>query len=114
LLESGLMYSRENLASAEDGEESPDQESIEAYASMHWDVYRFDSPELDLSTSIMIIPSLTESGRVRGEFDIALKWEIIHDLFWEISLYNSYDSDPGTVGAEQNDYGITTSIGYDF
>ena len=114
LLESGLMFSRENLASDESGEESPDKESIEAYVSLDWDVYRFDSPELDLSTSIQLIPSLTEAGRVRGEFDIAFKWEIIHDLFWQISLYNSYDSNPGTEGAEQNDYGITTSIGYDF
>jgi len=114
LLESGLMFSRENLASDESGEESPDKESIEAYVSLDWDVYRFDSPELDLSTSIQLIPSLTEAGRVRGEFDIAFKWEIIHDLFWQISLYNSYDSNPATEGAEQNDYGITTSIGYDF
>ncbi|MGI9201660.1 MAG: DUF481 domain-containing protein [Woeseiaceae bacterium] len=128
LLESGLMYSREDLASddntdqpsiqpvppIDDGGKQSDQKSIEAYVSMDWDVYRFDSPELDLSTSIQIIPSLTESGRVRGEFDIALKWEIIHDLFWEISLYNSYDSNPGTEGASQNDYGITTSLGYDF
>lgn len=114
LLESGLQVSRENLASAEDGSNSPDQDTLEAFVSMDWDVYRFDSPELDLSTSLEIIPNLTDTGRIRGEFDIALRWEVIHDLFWEIRYYNSYDSDPGIEGAEQNDYGITTSLGYDF
>ena len=115
LLESGLMVSHENLAPGDDGATDADENnSLEAYVSMDWDWYRYDSPELDLSTSLEIIPSLTESGRVRGEFDIALKWEIIHDLFWEISLYNSYDNKPVVDGASTSDYGITTSVGYDF
>jgi hypothetical protein len=115
LLESGLMVSHENLASGDDGAtDEDDNNSLEAYVSMDWDWYRFDSPELDLSTSLEVIPSLTDSGRVRGEFDIALKWEIIHDLFWQISLYNSYDNKPVVDGASSSDYGITTSVGYDF
>jgi hypothetical protein len=61
-----------------------------------------------------IIPNLTNTGRVRGEFDITLKWEIIQDLFWQLSFYDSYDSDPVADGAEQNDYGVTTSLGYSF
>ena len=108
-IESGLMGSHENLAGSES-----DQDTLEAYLNFTWDWFRFDSPELDLSTSLEVIPNLTDSGRVRGEFDISLKWEIIHDLFWEISIYDSYDSDPSVVGAEQNDYGVVTSIGYDF
>jgi hypothetical protein len=114
LMESGLMLSHENLAPEEGGIDEPDKDTVEAYVSLDWDWYRFDSPELDLSTSLEVIPNLTESDRIRGEFDISLKWEIIHDLFWEVSLYNSYDSNPVVDGAEQNDYGITTSIGYDF
>ena len=114
LLESGLMLSRENLASDENGVDSPDKDTIEAFISMDWDVYRFDSPELDLSTSLEVIPNLTDTGRIRGEFDISLRWEIIHDLFWEITLYDSYDSDPAVEGAEKNDYGVSTSLGYSF
>ena len=114
LVESGLQFSRENLSVAEDGTDEPDKDTVEAYFSLDWDWYRFDSPELDLSTSLDIIPNLTETGRVRAEFDISLRWEIIHDLFWQISVYDSYDSDPATDGAEQNDYGISTSLGFDF
>ena len=114
LLESGLMFSRENLAADEDGSNSPDRNTIEAFIAMDWDLFRFDSPELDLSTSLEIIPNLTDTGRVRGEFDISLRWEIIHDLFWQITLYDSYDSDPVVDGAEKNDYGISTSLGYSF
>ena len=114
LLESGLMLSHENLAPGEDGTDPPDNDSVEAFVSLDWDWYRFDTPELDLSSSLEIIPSLTDSGRLRGEFDIALKWEIINDFFWEISFYNSYDNKTVVEGASSSDYGIVTSFGYDF
>jgi len=116
LLEGGLMFSRENLAPPDSVLVAPesDKDTVEAYVTFEWDWFRYDSPELDLSSSLEIIPNLTDTGRVRGEFDISVKWEIIHDLFWEISIYDSFDSDPVVLGAEQNDYGITTSLGYDF
>jgi hypothetical protein len=114
LVESGLLLTHENLAVDENGMDPPDEDTVEAYVSMQWDWFRYDSPEFDVSTSLQIIPNLTNTGRVRSEFDITLKWEIIHDLFWQLSFYDSYDSDPGTAGAETNDYGITTSLGYDF
>ena len=81
--------------------------------ALGWDWFRYDTPELDLSTSLQIIPNLSESGRVRGEFDISLKWEMVEDLFWELSFYDSYDSDPGVEGAEENDYGVATSLGWE-
>jgi hypothetical protein len=108
-IESGLMVSHENLAGSES-----DQDTVEAYINLNWDWFRYDTPQLDLSTSLEIIPNLTDSGRVRGEFDVSLKWEIINDLFWEIGIYDSYDSEPVVVGAEKNDYGIVTSLGYEF
>ncbi|MEM1081030.1 MAG: DUF481 domain-containing protein, partial [Pseudomonadota bacterium] len=79
-----------------------------------WDWFRFDSPELDLSTSLEIIPSLTESGRIRGEFDITLNWEIVNDLSWQLNFYDSYDNRPPTEAASENDFGVTTSLAYDF
>jgi len=109
------MFTREDLADS-----TIDQDTIEAIGTLTWDWFRFDSPELDLSTSLQVIPNLTDTGRVRGELDIKLKWEMIEDLFWELSYYHSYDSRPpvrpeiGTEEAEKSDYGIITSIGYDF
>jgi hypothetical protein len=108
-LGAGLQLSRENLA----GDVS-DEDTVEAVLSLGWDWFRYDTPELDLSTSLQIIPNLSESGRVRGEFDITLKWEMVEDLFWELSFYDSYDNDPVVEGAEENDYGVATSLGWEF
>lgn len=109
VLQGGLLLSRENISAG-----GPNKETVEAFGTLLWDWFRYDAPELDLSTSLQLIPNLTDTGRIRGEFDIKLKWEMVEDLFWQLSIYDSFDSDPVLQGAEKNDYGIITSLGWDF
>ncbi|MGI9272291.1 MAG: DUF481 domain-containing protein [Woeseiaceae bacterium] len=108
-LTGGVQFSRENVSGI-----VSDEDTIEAFGALNWDWFRYDTPELDLSTNLQVIPNLTDTGRVRAELDIKLRWEIIEDLFWQLTLYDSYDSDPVVVDAEKNDYGITTSLGWEF
>ncbi len=105
----GLQLSRENVSTG-----IADEDTVEALVSLNWDWFRYDTPELDLSTSLDIIPNLSDAGRVRGEFDVSLRWEVIEDLFWELSFYDSYDSDPVVEGAEKNDFGVGTALGWEF
>jgi len=105
----GVQVSRENVSGIES-----DEDTIEAFGSVNWDWFRYDTPELDLSTNLQVIPNLTDTGRVRAELDIKLKWEIVEDLFWQLTFYDSFDSDPIVVDAEKNDYGVTTSLGWEF
>lgn len=109
ILEGGLQATKEELAG-----NTADQNTLEGVFTARWDWYRYDTPELDLSTTFQLIPNLTDTGRVRRELDIELKWEMISDLFWQLSLYHSYDNRPPTEGAEKSDYAIVTSVGYDF
>lgn len=108
-LSGGLQVSRENVSGA-----VSDEDTLEAFGSLVWDWFRYDTPELDLSTNLQLFPNLTDTGRVRAEFDVKLKWEIVEDLFWQLSFYDSYDSDPVIVDAEKNDYGINMSLGWEF
>jgi hypothetical protein len=108
-LTGGLQVSRENVSGA-----VSDENTLEAFGSLTWDWFRYDTPELDFSTNLQVYPNLTDTGRVRAEFDVKLKWEIVEDLFWQLSFYDSFDSDPVIVGAEKNDYGVNTSIGWEF
>jgi hypothetical protein len=107
-IEIGLQASREDQA---DGAEGID--SLEAPITLVWDWFLFDDPELDWSTTLQAIPSLTESGRIRSELDTALKWEIIGDLHWELSFYGSFDSQ-ARDGGESADYGVNTGLIYEF
>jgi len=110
-LEGGLQFSRENTVAVPE-----DTDSIEAVFTLDWDWFRFDNPELDWSTTVQVIPNLTDWGRVRGEFDTSLKWEMIGDLDWVLTFYSSFDSDPRSPDpdASTNDYGIKTTLAYDF
>lgn len=107
-LSGGLQFSREHLQ-----EEMEVQRSIEALFTAKWDWFRFDSPELDWSTSFQLIPNLTDWGRVRANFDTRLRWEIINDLKLGISFYSSYDNKQ-TEDASGNDYGVNTNVSYEF
>ena len=108
-LDAGLQLANENLIA-----EPEDIQSVEAVFTVDWDWFRFDDPELDWSTTLQLIPSLTESGRIRAEFDTGLKWEIIGDLDWGITLYSSFDNQPQSQEGATNDYGINTTLTYEF
>jgi hypothetical protein len=39
--------------------------------------------------------------------------EIVHNLFWKLSVCENFDSRPPT-NAPKNDFGVTTSFGWKF
>jgi hypothetical protein len=121
-LDAGLQVSREDQASEIEPQvsdedqvaESEYTDSLEATFTVKWDWFIFQDPDLDWSTAVQIVPSLTESGRVRGELDTSLQWEIINDLKWGFSLYGSFDNQPQSTTGEKSDYGINTTVTYEF
>ena len=79
------------------------------------DWYQFSSPELDLTSSLLLYPSITDFGRLRSQFDVALRWEIYEDLFWRLSFYHTFDSDPparSDGGSSVRDNGVTMGLGW--
>ena len=108
-LEGELQFSRENLIAEDD-----DTDSLEVALAANWDWFLFQDPELDWSTRLQVIPSLTEHGRVRGELDTTLSWEILGDLKWAFSFYGSWDNQPQSEIGATSDYGVNTALAYDF
>lgn len=104
----GLALNQEKF----EGTES--SSSTEALGGFQFAMFKFDDPETDVRVNLFVYPSLSESGRVRAEFDARLRREIVKDFFFTISVYDSYDSDPPIEGIETNDYGLNSSIGWSF
>ena len=104
----GLAYSHEQST----GGSTTD--SVEAVLATSFSIFRYDFPETDIGGSLSVLPSLTESGRVRAEADLRAKYEFVDDLYFELKLYGTYDSEPPLADAEQSDYGVVTSLGYSF
>jgi putative salt-induced outer membrane protein YdiY len=104
----GLAYSHENYTGGEVFN------SVEAVLTTSFSIFRYDFPETDVGGALTLLPSLTQSGRLRTEADLRAKYEFVDDLYFEFKFYGSYDSKPPTENAEKTDYGVVTSLGYSF
>jgi len=104
---SGLAVARERYSSIG----QPRATTADSLIGLGFNTFRFKS--LNIGTSFLVWPSLTEPGRVRMGLNSNLKIELVKDLFWKLSLYENFDSRP-PLTAKRNDLGITTSFGWTF
>lgn len=88
--------------------------ALDGFLSLEAEWFRYDEPELDISSKLSVYPSISDSGRVRSDLDVRVKWEIVSDLFFDVSFYHNYDNRPPSDAAETTDYGARTSLGWDF
>lgn len=88
--------------------------NLEAMGGINYSYFRYSTPERSLDSRLQIFPSLTDFGRWRAAFVTDFSLELIADLFWKLDIYASYDSDPISVVGASSDYGITSSLGYNF
>jgi hypothetical protein len=87
-------------------------ESLELFISTDFASWQFDSPEMDISLTGNLYPSLTEGGRVRADTDLRIRWELVSDLFWDVTAFGTYDNESAQGG--EFDYGITTGLGWKY
>jgi hypothetical protein len=95
-------------------EESLESTNIELLLSAQYKWFRYNHPKIDISSRFNVFPSLTTSGRTRLEYDLSSKIEILKDLFFDITIYDNFDSVSSESSSSKNDWGIITSIGYSF
>jgi uncharacterized protein DUF481 len=91
-----------------------DRYSIEGALSLEFKRFSYNTPKMDIGSSFTIFPSFTEWGRVRADLDIRADIEIIADFFLGVKFYYSLDNNPVDETAAKSDWGVTTSIGYNF
>lgn len=106
MLQAGLLASREFRTDST-------KDQLEGYlgGTVAWFQHSF--PKTDLKTSIDVIPSLTESGRLRTNLDISLTREFIEDLSLDLRFYYTTDNRAPQESAE-DDWGVVTSLEYSF
>jgi hypothetical protein len=106
----GLVLTEEQASAELESREDTTFEGLFG-ADLEW--FRFDTPELDITMRFELYPNLSDTGRYRTSFDTDFKWEVINDLFWAFTIYHRYENDPLAEGSG-TDYGITTSLGWEF
>jgi hypothetical protein len=88
--------------------------NLEAAGMLVYEYYKYSTPERTFKVNFVVFPSLTDFGRWRADFSTDFKFEFIEDLFWQLSLYASYDNQPVSLKASGSDYGIVSSVAYKF
>ena len=97
----------------EDRRDGISTSSTEGLIRSSLDIFKHTLPITRLSASINVFPGITDSSRMRVNTDVSLRNEIVRSLFWDLSLYHTFDNRPPD-GAAEEDYGIVTSIGASF
>jgi hypothetical protein len=83
----------------------------EALVAMDFEWFRYDEPELDVSTKFTLYNRLSGTREPRGNLDTSFKWEIFKDFYWSFSFYYTFDKQTET-GTPTNDYGSFVSFGW--
>lgn len=92
---------------AERFEGLPDVETLEGLLGGTYRMRSF----ADLDATLLLLPSLEESNRLRAQFDAILSFDLYSDLDFLITVYDRYDSQP-PVGNDKNDTGITLGLSW--
>ena len=105
----GTVFSREHYFPQD--QTTTIQDNAEALVGVNFYTFRFKV--LDIRSSALVYPSLSNPGRVRMNSDSTLHIELVKDFYWDLHLYENFDSRP-PIHAPRNDLGITTGIGWKF
>ena len=100
------------IEGSEPAETDSDTTDAEAKFSVKY-LHRSLEPSSDMTFTTDVFPQLQDFSSFRSNTNLTLRREIIDDLFFDLSFYYTYLSKP-PVGAEKDDYGVVTSIGYSF
>ncbi|MEP0712872.1 MAG: hypothetical protein ABJC55_13215, partial [Algoriphagus sp.] len=72
----------------------------------------YDIGDLNLLTSVMAYPSITESKRFRTDFKLDLKYDFLSDFYVKVGTTMNFDNQP-VADAAKLDYVIQTTVGWE-
>jgi hypothetical protein len=88
--------------------------NVEAVLGLNYANFAYDFPNTDVQVGVNAYLGLSQWGRFRLEANVQLSREVLKDFYIGVKGYESYDSEPATQGAQQNDWGLTLSLGLRF
>jgi putative salt-induced outer membrane protein YdiY len=90
-----------------------DQSVAEAVNGIKWEWFTFDGRSTNLAIDLLTFSKLDSDSRFRFEFNTSFKSDIVGDLYWSITAFESYNSEPPT-DQKKSDFGMTASLGWTF
>jgi putative salt-induced outer membrane protein YdiY len=106
----GAVASREKYTSTTKATNNPET-TTEFLGTLDFTNFKFDA--YTVTSGLRVYPSISTWGRVRIGSETNISWEFIKDLYWNLRVYENFDSKP-PINAPKNDFGITTGLGWKF
>lgn len=103
----GVAYTNEQY------EGEPGDSIAESVAGFGWDWFTFDGKSTNLDLKVLTFIALRSDTRFRLELNTSFKSDIVGDLYWSVSLVESFNSDPPD-GRKKGDLSISATIGWTF
>jgi hypothetical protein len=83
--------------------------SLELFLATDFNLY--DVGDFSIQSKVTVFPSLTESKRIRTDFNLDTKYDLPLDFFIKLSFVYNYDNKPKN-GAAKDDYVFQTTFGW--
>lgn len=112
LISAGIAGNNEQYYENENGQLTPNSLDLEGLIKFEYRFFSNNEPEFNIHPYLILYPSLTDWGRLRSDFNIDLKFELLHNLFFTTTFYNQLDTK--SEKGSKVDYGIITSFGFSF
>jgi hypothetical protein len=87
------------------------QNTAAALVAADLKVFRFKKTNLDLSA--LILPGISEPGRVRANTNASYYIKLFSDLSWNVSFYGNWDNQPPPT-LSGSDYGTSSGLSWTF
>jgi hypothetical protein len=87
------------------------QNTAAALVAAELKVFRFKKTNLDLSA--LILPGISEPGRVRANTNASYYIKLFSDLSWNVSFYGNWDNQPPPT-LSGSDYGTSSGLSWTF
>ena len=88
----------------------------ELFFNVKWHLYSFQKRDMDIYITGNTYPSLSDWGRVRGDLNVIINWELFNNFYWTVNartdIDNAGDREDDTYG--NSDYTLTTGISWKY
>lgn len=84
----------------------------ELFLNFNWHLYSFQKLDMDISLNGNTYPSLSDWGRVRGDLDLLISWELFDSFYWTVSARTEVDNaaDRDDTSNSNSDFNLTTGV----
>jgi hypothetical protein len=92
----------------------------ELFFNVKWHLYSFQQRDMDIYITGNTYPSLSDWGRVRGDLNLIINWELFSNFYWTVNartdIDNAGDRENNSYGnsSGNSDYTLTTGISWKY